>query len=93
MKSTCRSHADLDLFERLKHSGFVFTADKVGPDAIRYEATFEDPKVYTRPFKMAMTFGRLVRGDAARSYELMEEACLEGERNTQDMFFKLDNAR
>ena len=28
---------------------FVFTS----PDSIRYEATLEDPKVFTRPWKMA----------------------------------------
>ena len=73
------------------HISERFTA--VGPDVIRYEATFEDPKVYTRPFKMAVTFGRLVRGEEARNYELLEEACLEGERNTQQMLYKLDNPR
>jgi hypothetical protein len=52
----------------------------VNPDTIAYEATFDDPKVYTRPFKMALTFGRNVRGEEARSYELLEEACLEGDR-------------
>jgi hypothetical protein len=61
----------------------------VAPDTISYEAIFEDPKVYTRPFKIALTFGRLVRGDAARSYELLEEACLEGDRET-GMLDKLD---
>ena len=54
----------------------------VDPDNISYEAIFEDPKVYTRPFKIALTFGRIVRGDAAKSYELLEEACLEGDRET-----------
>ena len=54
----------------------------VDPDKISYEAIFEDPKVYTRPFKIALTFGRTVRGDEAKSYELLEEACLEGDRET-----------
>ncbi len=61
----------------------------VDPDKISYEAIFEDPKVYTRPFKIALTFGRIVRGDEARSYELLEEACLEGDRETA-MLDKLD---
>jgi hypothetical protein len=54
----------------------------VDPDKISYEAIFEDPKVYTRPFKIALTFGRTVRADEAKSYELLEEACLEGDRET-----------
>jgi hypothetical protein len=57
----------------------------VDPDTIKYEATFDDPKVYTRSFKMALSFGRNVRGEQARSYELIEEACYEGERNTAHM--------
>jgi hypothetical protein len=63
----------------------------VNPDTIAYEATFDDPKVYTRPFKMALTFGRNVRSEEAKSYELFEEACLEGERNTTDMLRLLDS--
>ena len=30
----------------------------MGPDHIRYEATIEDPKVFTKPWKMSMTFYR-----------------------------------
>ena len=54
----------------------------VDADTIRYEATFDDPTVYTRPFTMRLNLGRAVRGEAATTYELMEEACHEGERNT-----------
>jgi hypothetical protein len=61
----------------------------VNPDTISYEATFEDKNVYTRPFKMALSFGRTVRGEAAKSYELLEEACLEGERNTSQLLDRL----
>ena len=46
---------------------------------------FEDPKVYTRPFKMALAFGRTVKGEEAKSYELLESACYEGDRNMQGM--------
>jgi len=59
------------------------------PDRILYEATFEDPTVYTRPFTMRVTLGRAVRGEAAKTHELMEEACLEGERNLPQMLYKL----
>lgn len=54
----------------------------VDADTIQYEATFDDPTVYTRPFTMRLNLGRAVRGEAATTYELMEEACHEGERNT-----------
>jgi hypothetical protein len=64
----------------------------VGPDTIRYEATFEDPEVYTRPFTIVLTFGRVVRGEAAKSYQLMEEACLEGERNMELLLYKMGDA-
>ena len=30
----------------------------MGPDHIRYEATIEDPKVFTKPWKMSMVFYR-----------------------------------
>jgi hypothetical protein len=62
------------------------------PDKISYEATFEDPNVYTRPFKKALTFGRTVRGEAAKSYELLEEACHEGQRNTPQLFYILESS-
>jgi len=57
----------------------------VDPDTISYEATFEDPRVYARPFKMALTFGRTVRGEEAKNYELLESASYEGDRNMQNM--------
>jgi hypothetical protein len=62
----------------------------VNPDTISYEATFEDPTVYTRPFKMALRFGRTVRGEELKSYELLEAACHEGQRNTPHMLKGLD---
>jgi hypothetical protein len=74
------------------HSDAVHISERftvTGPDTIRYEATFEDPNVYPRPFTMALTIGRVVRGEAAKNYQLMEEACLEGERNMEEMLKKL----
>jgi len=61
----------------------------VEPDRIRYEATFDDPKVYARPFTIGLTLGRAVKGEDARTYGFLEEACLEGERNIQHMLFRL----
>jgi hypothetical protein len=48
----------------------------INADSIRYEATIEDPKVFTRPWKMALPLARVK--DAG--YELMENACYEGNR-------------
>lgn len=62
----------------------------VDADTIRYEATFEDPTVYTRPFTIALNLGRAVRGEEAKTHGLMEEACFEGERNMPLMLFRLE---
>lgn len=61
----------------------------VGPDRIDYEATFDDPNVYTRPFTVALTLGRGVQGEEINSYELLESACHEGNRTTH-MLYKLE---
>jgi hypothetical protein len=49
----------------------------IDADTIHYELTFEDPTVYTRPWKISWP---LVREKEA-GYELLEEACWEGERD------------
>jgi hypothetical protein len=46
----------------------------VNPDRIDYEVTIEDPKVFTRPWKMAWNFGR------NKPEELMESAVWEGNK-------------
>jgi hypothetical protein len=61
----------------------------VDADTIRYEATFDDPTVYTRPFTMRVNLGRAVREEAAKTYELIEEACREGERSTPELLRNL----
>jgi hypothetical protein len=48
---------------------------------MKYEATLDDPAVYTRPWTIASDFHR-VHTDPA--YEQWEEACHEGERNVED---------
>ncbi len=48
-------------------------------NTIRYEATIEDPKAYTGPWKVVETFRRI----AAQDYEQYEFACLEGNRDPQ----------
>jgi hypothetical protein len=49
----------------------------IDPDTIHYEVTVEDPKTYTRPWKLVWA---LVRQKQS-GFELMEEACREGERD------------
>ena len=52
---------------------------RVAPNKINYEATIEDPKLYTRPWKMSVPFVRI----QDEGYELMEEACIEGNRDVE----------
>ena len=49
----------------------------VDANTINYEATIEDPKVFTRPWKIAFTFGR----NRDTGYEFFEVACYEGHTN------------
>jgi len=44
----------------------------VGPNTIHYEATINDPNVYTRPFTIAFAYRRSAEGT-----ELLEESCYE----------------
>ncbi|MBZ5579698.1 MAG: hypothetical protein LAP40_24345 [Acidobacteriia bacterium] len=48
-------------------------------NTIHYEATLDDVKVYTRPWKIAFDFGRNLQPN----YEQMEYACVEGEKDLQ----------
>lgn len=48
-------------------------------NTIRYEATLEDPKVFTQPWKIAFELGR----NRAPDYEQMEYACVEGEKDLE----------
>ena len=53
----------------------------VDPDRIEYRATIEDPKVYTRPWTLALTFGR---DDPGREH--WEHAACEGNKVVQVIF-------
>jgi hypothetical protein len=48
-------------------------------NTIRYEATIEDPKTFTAPWKVTETFRRIASPD----YEQLEFACIEGNRDLQ----------
>jgi hypothetical protein len=56
---------------------YTFLDDK----SMKYEATLDDPSVYTRPWTIASGFHRV---HTEPDYEQWEEACLEGERNVED---------
>jgi hypothetical protein len=45
----------------------------ISPDALRYEVTIEDPKVFTRPWKMSMPLYRRLEKNA----QLLEFKCVE----------------
>ena len=49
----------------------------VDPDTIHYQATMEDPKVYTRPWTIVFPLER----EKEAGYEQLEEACHEGDRD------------
>ena len=53
----------------------------IDPDTIHYEARIEDPSVYTRPW--TMVFG--IRRITMPKYEIWEEACHEGEHDTEHL--------
>ncbi|MGH9254145.1 MAG: hypothetical protein ACRD3C_06200 [Vicinamibacterales bacterium] len=52
-----------------------------GPDRIDYEATLEDPKVWTRPWKIAFRINR----NKQPGYETFEDSRLEGERDVEEI--------
>jgi hypothetical protein len=61
------------------HSDALHVVERFTPvdrDTIAYEATLDDPKVFTRPFKMKFSFKR-----ANKDYQIMEAGCFEGERD------------
>ena len=57
----------------------------IDADTIHYQATIEDPNVYTRPFTVAFAFRRSTDTD----YELLEEACYEHNELARQMFINV----
>jgi len=74
------------------HSNGLHIAERytfIDADTINYEATFEDPKVFVRPFKMALLFKR----NNEEGRELMEFACREGQESQHIMQMLRRNVR
>ena len=71
---------DLTWFDRAGnfHSEDMHTVERLTPidqDHLRYEVTIEDPKVFTRPWKMNMVFYR--RDRVEKNLQLLEYECVE----------------
>ena len=67
LDSARHTHSDaLHVVERYTRSG---------PNTIRYEATIEDPKMYTRPWKIVMP----LHLNNEKGFELREQECTEGD--------------
>jgi hypothetical protein len=64
------------------HSDSIHVVERFTPTDSRniaYEATIEDPKVYSMPWKIAFSFGR----NETPNYQNMEFSCHEGEHDVQ----------
>ena len=48
---------------------------RVGPNTISYEAMIEDPKTYSRPWKISMPLHR----NTEPGFELRDQECTEGD--------------
>jgi hypothetical protein len=69
---------DLSWFDRAgnHHSDALHVVERFtprSPETLMYEATIEDPKVFTRPWKMSMPLYRRVE----RNAQIMEFRCVE----------------
>ena len=54
----------------------------IDENTVHYQATFEDPNVYTRPFTIAFAFRR----DTDKNPEIWEEACFETNEDPMRLF-------
>jgi hypothetical protein len=73
-----RAFVDQTWFDRAGnyHSDALHVVERytpIGPDVIQYEATIEDPKVFTRTWKMSMPLYRRMEKNA----QLLEYKCVE----------------
>jgi hypothetical protein len=61
------------------HSDAMHVVERFIPidrDTISYQITVDDPKVFTRPWKMGFPLKR-----APKNYQMLESGCFEGERD------------
>jgi len=71
------------------HSDALHVVERFIPvdrDTIRYEATIDDSKVFTRPWKMAFNLKR-----APKDYMFLESGCFEDERDQEHLVHGLAN--
>lgn len=73
---------DMNFFDSVGtfHSDALHVIERwtlVDADTINYEVTLDDPKVFTRPWKMVQRINRI----KDKAFELVEHACYEGERD------------
>ncbi len=67
------------------HSDAMTVAERftvVDADTLDYQYTVTDPRVFTRPWTVAI---QLTRATRPESYELWESACVEGERGVESL--------
>jgi hypothetical protein len=67
------------------HSDQIHVVERFTPmdeNRIAYEATIEDPKVYTQPWKIAFNITR----DMTPGYRNMEFSCWEGEHDVTEKY-------
>ena len=57
----------------------------IDADTIHYQATLDDPNVYTQPFTIAIAYRR----STVQNYELLEEACYENNELARQMFINV----
>ena len=72
------SFTDQTWFDRAGnfHSDALHVVERysaIGPDALKYEVTLEDPKVFTRPWKISMPLYRRLD----KNVQLLEFKCVE----------------
>src|SRR5688572_6488082 len=88
-----RNHNDLTWFDQAGgyHSDALHVVERlrfVDADTISYEATFQDPKAYTKPWKIAFP---ILRHKEA-GFELLEDACFEGVQGDAALYAPRSNS-
>jgi len=60
----------------------------IDPNTIHYQATIDDPNVYTRPFTIALAYRRVIE----ERFELLPVACYENNEALLEVYRALDFA-